>query len=98
MNKGNEQVEVVKGGGGLLRRGFSRPPLDVQKKSCTDQNQVDLTQTFCPFHGAHFESGAEQRRVNGVGQRSARGRGGEATYSVSPHIAADVFDSFLLHN
>lgn len=26
------------------------------------------------------------------------GRGGEATYSVSPHIAADVFDSFLLHN
>lgn len=35
-------MEVVKGG--LLRRGFSRPPLDVQKKSFKDQNQVDLTQ------------------------------------------------------
>lgn len=85
--------------GGLLRRGFSRPPLDFQKKSFKDQNQVDLTQTFCPFHGAHFESRAEQRRVNGVGQRGVRwGRGGEGTYSVSPHTAADVFHSVLLHN
>lgn len=63
-------MELVKGG--LLRRGFSRPPRDVQKKSFTDQNQVDLSQTFCPFHGAHFESRAEQRRVNGVGQRGVR--------------------------
>lgn len=97
MNKGNEQVEVVKGGGGLLRRGFSRPPLDVQKKSCTDQNQVDLTQTPSMVLTLRVEQSKGELMVLGR-EVLGGGRGGEATYSVCPHIAADVFHSFLLHN
>lgn len=95
MNKGNEQVEVVKGG--LLRRAFSRPPLDFQKKSFKDQNQVDLTQTPSMVLTLRVEQSKGEllgREVLGGG----KGGEGNGTYSVSSHIAADVFHSFLLHN
>lgn len=72
-------MEVVKGG--LLRRGFSRPPLDVQKKSFKDQNQVDLTQTPSMVLTLRVEQSKGELMVLGR-EVLGGGRGRKGTYSV----------------